>query len=132
MKGKTALLTGRDQWFKDLHGLESQLLDSSVRTDSELLASILSDDFVEFGSSGRVYTKEMLIEMMTGEAQAPVLMRDFSVRKLGDTTALVTYRTVGQSGQEARRSSVWSNTKGGWKMVFHQGTRIPNSWGHVG
>lgn len=70
--------------------------------------------------------------MVSEEVHAPVLKRDVAVRKLGAETALLNYRSVDQSGQEAHRSSVWMHTKTGRKMVFHQATRIPNSWGHVG
>lgn len=119
-------------WYEELREKELELLDPETRSDSKLLEALLHDDFVEFGSSGSVYEKQMLIEMMVDERPAPVMVRDFSVRQLGAETALVTYRTVGQSGQEARRSSVWVRSSSGWKLAFHQGTRIPNSWGTVG
>lgn len=108
-----------------------ELLDPEVRGDRARLSALVRDDFLEFGSSGRVYQKRMLIDMLTQEQHAPVFIRDFSVRRLGSQTALVTYRSVGQSGQEARRSSVWINSDGKWQIAFHQGTRIPNSWGPI-
>jgi hypothetical protein len=122
----------RHPWHDDLHGLEMEMLDPGVRSDSVRLSRLLRDDFIEFGSSGRVYAKAMLIEMITREEHARVVIRDFAVRQLAPDTALVTYRSVGQSGQEARRSSVWVQSEGTWQMVFHQGTRIPNSWGPIG
>ena len=131
MSGIARELKSRDPWHKELHGLEMELLDPEVRGDPQRLRMLLTDDFVEFGSSGRVYQKQMLIEMMAKEQHAPVLIRDFAVRRLGAETALVTYRSVGQSGQEARRSSVWTRDDSEWKLAFHQGTRIPNSWGPI-
>jgi hypothetical protein len=119
------------RWQAELHDLEMELLSPEARGNPKRMGEILGDDFIEFGSSGRVYHKSMLIEMLTQEEHARVLIRDFAVRELGDEVALVTYRTVGQTGQEARRSSVWVRTGGGWQMVFHQGTRLPNSWGPV-
>ena len=118
-------------WFEVLHDLELEMLDPSVRADSTRLDELLTDEFIEFGSSGRVYEKRMLIDMLQKESHAPVFIRDFSVRELAPDTALVTYRSVGQSGQEARRSSIWVNGDGRWRMAFHQGTRIPNSWGPI-
>ena len=120
------------RWNEELRERELELLDPDTRSDSKRLADLLHDDFVEFGSSGTVYEKQMLIEMMADERPAPVMVRDFSVRQLGADTALVTYRTVGQSGQEARRSSIWIRGASGWRLVFQQGTRIPNAWGTVG
>ena len=121
----------RDPWHDTLHGLEMEILDPVVRSDPTRMSQLLRDDFIEFGSSGRVYAKEMLIDMITREEHARVVIRDFSVRPLAPDTALVTYRSVGQAGQEARRSSVWVKMGDDWQMVFHQGTRIPNSWGPV-
>lgn len=109
-----------------------ELLDPESRKDASRMGQLLSDDFIEFGSSGRVYEKGMLVAMIASEEHAKILIRDFSVRELSSNVALVTYRTVGQAGQEARRSSVWVTENGKWQMVFHQGTRIPNSWGPVG
>ncbi|MCI0426132.1 MAG: DUF4440 domain-containing protein [Actinobacteria bacterium] len=120
------------RWHDTLHALEMQLLDPVVRSDPERLSRLLRDDFIEFGSSGRVYEKSALIDMITHEHHARVVIRDFTVRELAGDTALVAYRSVGGSGQEARRSSVWVNESGVWQMVFHQGTRIPNTWGPVG
>lgn len=118
-------------WFGVLHDLELEMLDPEVRADARRLNELLAEDFIEFGSSGRVYEKRMLIDMLSKESHAPVIIRDFSVRELASDTALVTYRSVGQSGQEARRSSIWVNGDGHWRMAFHQGTRIPNSWGPI-
>lgn len=123
---------GQDhRWQAELHQLEMEVLSPATRGDSARMGELLRDDFIEFGSSGRVYQKSMLIEMLIREEHARVLIRDFAVREIAEDAALVTYRTVGQAGQEARRSSVWVKSDGRWQMVFHQGTRLPNSWGSV-
>lgn len=119
-------------WHRELEKLELELLDPDVRKDAGRVTELLADGFLEFGSSGRVYEKKMLVDMISREEMAKVLIRDFAVRELSDSVALVTYRTVGQAGQEARRSSIWVTDGKDWRMVFHQGTRIPNSWGPVG
>lgn len=119
------------QWFDQLRSLEKEMLDPDTRRNPLRMRELLNDDFIEFGSSGRVYEKRMLIDMLSKEEHADVVIRDFAVRELAPTTALVTYRSVGQSGQEARRSSVWVNGADGWRLSFHQGTRIPNSWGPI-
>lgn len=111
-------------WFRVLHSKEMEMLDPGVRSDPVLVRELLHDEFIEFGSTGRVYNKQILVDMLSSERPSTVTIRDFSVRQLASDTALVTYRTVGQSGQEARRSSVWVREDGAWKMVFHQGTRI--------
>lgn len=104
------------------------MLDPRVRADRDQVSRLLHDDFLEFGSTGRVYNRKVLLDMLEDEEPSPVVIRDFAVRQLSDDTALVTYRTVGQGGQEARRSSVWVQDNGAWKMVFHQGTRISHRY----
>ncbi|MFV1960542.1 MAG: DUF4440 domain-containing protein [Acidimicrobiia bacterium] len=121
----------RHPWFDELHELEMEMLDPGIRGDPVRLGYLLRDDFIEFGSSGRVYEKRMLIDMLSKEEHIPVLIRDFAIRELAPETALVNYRSVGQAGQEARRSSIWIKSAGRWQMAFHQGTRIPNSWGAI-
>jgi hypothetical protein len=105
-----------------------EMLDPEVRSDPTRVRDLLQDDFLEFGSTGRVYNKRVLLDMLKHERPSTVVIRDFAVRQLASDTALVTYRTVGQSGQEARRSSVWIRQDGVWKMAFHQGTRIAKGY----
>ena len=110
-------------WFGILEEKELALLDPKVRADPIRVGRLLHDDFIEFGSTGRVYNKELLLGMLEGEPSSNVTIRDLAVRPLSSDTALVTYLSVGQSGKEARRSSVWVRDDE-WRMIFHQGTRI--------
>ena len=119
------------KWQKQLLDLEQLLLDPDARHSDKYLEELLHPDFIEFGSSGKVYNRKMMIDMMTQEVSAAVVIRDFEVRTLSPDTALVTYRSIGQSGQEARRSSIWVKDNGDWHVTFHQGTRIPNRWGGI-
>ena len=119
------------RWYKELETLEMEVLSPGVRGDTTRTDVLLHDDFVEFGSSGRVYEKRMLIDMISKESPAEVLIRDFVLRELAAGVVLVIYRSVCQSGQEARRSSIWIREGERWRMAFHQGTRIPNSWGSI-
>jgi hypothetical protein len=90
---------------------------------------LLTDDFVEFGSSGRVFTKQETMVELAAESPTQVDIADFEVRPLAARVALVTYRSIASSGPgetatEARRSSIWVNSDDAWQMTFHQGTRI--------
>jgi ribonuclease HI len=88
-------------------------------------------DYIELGSSGHVYDRQMIVEMMSQENSAGVVIRDFSTATISEDTALATYRSIGQSGEEARRSSIWVKSGERWLIRFHQGTRIPNRWGRL-
>jgi hypothetical protein len=103
---------GQHPWFDELEALEMELLDPEARGDPERLDLLLGNDYVEFGSSGRVYHKKLLIDMLINEAHAKVVIRDFDIRELSLDVALVTYRSVGGGGRETRRSSVWIKRAG--------------------
>jgi hypothetical protein len=113
-------------WREELLELERRLLDPEVRHSLVSVDRLLHPEFIEFGSGGRVYNKEMMVSIMIREEPAAVMIRDFSVRELADGVALVTYRTIGTEGKEARRSSVWIRQLSRWQVIFHQGTRIPS------
>ncbi|MHA6534070.1 nuclear transport factor 2 family protein [Paenibacillus sp. BAC0078] len=103
-------------------GLEKLLLSAEVRTSPEKLALLLADDFVEFGSSGRVWHKR---DMMGGEGAGVVKMTlsGFELHPLSEEAVLATYRTCNaETGRVTLRSSVWKFRDGRWQMFFHQGT----------
>lgn len=131
MSNRGATPPGDTKWKEQLLALERMLLDPEVRHSASKLEVLLHEDFIEFGSSGLVYNRRMMIDMMVKEVPATVLIRDYEVRSLSADTALVTYRSIGASGQEARRSSIWVHSDGVWKVRFHQGTRIPDRWGGI-
>lgn len=116
---------GRSPYWRDeLLDLEQRLLDPGVRGSPQAVIPLLHPEFIEFGSSGRVYSKEMMVQMMVQETPGVVKIRDFDVRDISHDVALVTYRTIGAEGKETRRSSIWLRREGGWQIVFHQGTRV--------
>jgi hypothetical protein len=114
-----------------LRRLEEGLLRPEVRQSSGQVGDLLSDDFVEFGSSGGVFNKQQVIEALEQEGLPDPTIRlslvDFIARNLASDVILVTYRTIQEGGsgnmQESRlRSSIWKFIEGQWQMVFHQGT----------
>jgi hypothetical protein len=120
---------GAEGTAAQLRKLEESLLDTSVRRDRKRLRSMLAETFVEFGSSGRKWTRSSIIEMLSEETAfiAPTIV-DFQCALLSDDVALVTYRTVRtdpDSGEvlASLRSSIWTKEAGAWRMRFHQGTR---------
>ena len=57
------------QIAEHLKFLEEQLLDPTVRRDSKAVASYLTDDFLEFGGSGRAFDKAAILEDLAKESQ---------------------------------------------------------------
>ena len=109
---------------------EEVLLDPAVRSDRTRVGELLADDFVEFGSSGRIWTRDEILDQLAGETPAPIHMADFECSLLAEDVALVTYRasrTDNRTGIQfsSLRCSIWTKKPGGWRLRFHQGTRTP-------
>lgn len=85
----------------------------------ERVEELLDEEFREFGASGRVWTREDV----TGAVGGDVALSDFSMCLLDTHVALVTYRAR-RDGADSLRSSVWVRRERGWRLVFHQGTRV--------
>ncbi|HEY2860457.1 MAG TPA: DUF4440 domain-containing protein [Terracidiphilus sp.] len=112
-----------------LRMLEESLLDSAVRHDAARMRELLAEDFLEFGSSGRVWTRRSIIDHLDTETNfVPPAIEEFQCSLLSDQVALVTYRTVREDSKTRERlaslrNSIWVFQDGDWRMRFHQGTR---------
>lgn len=105
----------------ELLRLERALADRNPDGVPAGLLSLLADEFVEIGRSGRIWTKDSIAPYLTtGPAPVPSLIEDFRVDQLSPRLYLVTYR-----GAMALRSSIWVQRGGRWQMRFHQGTPLP-------
>lgn len=109
--------------------IEERLLQPQYRESAAELDRVLADDFVEFGASGRTWTKSQVIADLTTSDSTPDVYRfatDFRTKILADGLVLATYRCVrstpGAEDAFSWRSSIWRDTGDMWHMVFHQGT----------
>ncbi len=110
-----------------LYDLEKHLLHPEIRHSPSELKKLLADDFVQFGSCGRVYNKQSIIEELGKESNVKISISDFKTISLAPDTSLVTYHAVfsGGEGEQAKhslRSSTWKLVGDTWQIVFHQGT----------
>jgi len=108
---------------RHLRSLEESLLQPDVRKSSELVA-LLADEFIEFGSSGRIYTKADLVAVLQAETPSVQSTRNLQVWLLAPQAALLTYviHRDGSPPVHTLRSSVWQLRGERWLMVFHQAT----------
>lgn len=109
--------------------LEEKLLTPAIKSSHQALGRLLADEFIEFGSSGRVYNKEQIIDGLQSESGRVITLSDFQVRSLAPDVVLATYRSTDRISSEghpkrALRSSIWRFDSGRWQMIFHQGTPI--------
>ena len=109
-----------------LRRLEEELFERTVRQDGARLSELLAEDFQEFGSSGRVFTRAEIVAELRGETERTISLREFQARLVADKVVLVTYRATRVEAKrpevETRRSSLWVMRDGRWQIVFHQGT----------
>ena len=91
------------------------------------LENRLADDFVEFGRSGKVWTRRDVINGLSAITEdKPYEISNFQADMLSETVVLARYISLNkESGEKALRSSVWVKNNGGWKIRFHQGTAVP-------
>jgi hypothetical protein len=115
-----------------LRALEVALHRPTVRADRARMEALLHADFVEFGRSGRVWTREATLDEFSGAdaaARGPTIhAQDFDLHVLADDLALLSYRSahVDADGAKHRwtlRASLWQRgSDGAWRLRFHQGT----------
>jgi hypothetical protein len=119
----------REEVYAHLRGLEEKLLDPTVRHAAHKVADLLTDDFVEFGTSGGVYDKASVVEGLENERTSlRYSASDFVFVDLGPDTIQVRFRSTTKDSEaktetHALRSSIWKLVDGKWRMAFHQGTR---------
>ncbi len=81
----------------------------------------LTDDFVEYGSSGKIYNKQDIIGYYKPLCCINHVITDFSIEFLSDTVVKTSFKS-NLSGKKALRTSIWKFDDNAWRMSFHQGT----------
>ncbi|MDN5859423.1 MAG: DUF4440 domain-containing protein [Pseudonocardia sp.] len=100
---------------------ELSLLDPAVRRSPRAAGALLDPEFREFGSSGRVWDREEILDAMAAEAGRAPVVEDVVATWLGPDAVLVTYRAV-RAARTTLRSSIWRRAEARWAVYFHQGT----------
>ena len=88
--------------------------------------TILCEEFIEFGTSGKVYTKTSQLSFLheQGLTEIQFQITNFLVNLLAENIAHVTYQTEAiKDGSKSLRSSIWRYENTSWHLYFHQGTR---------
>ncbi|MGE3319661.1 MAG: DUF4440 domain-containing protein [Candidatus Berkiella sp.] len=105
-----------------IYELELSLLDPAVRKSAVKINQLIADAFVEFGSSGKIYHKNELLEELPLEEPQIYKVQNFSTSELAEDVVLATY-LVEIDGARSLRSSIWKYNGDTWQMIFHQGTK---------
>jgi len=118
-----------DALLDAVKALEVELHQGTTRANRSRMDELLHADFIEFGRSGTVWTRQATLdEFGAGGDGAPRIHADrFALHALGDALALLTYRSAhvnadGSRHRHTLRSSLWQRSARGWQLRFHQGT----------
>ncbi len=91
-------------------------------------AALITDDYWEVGASGRVYTRDVILDILADRHRLPVVdddwrVVDFGCHQLAADLFQATY-TLWQGDRCTRRSTLWRRTADSWRAVYHQGTVV--------
>jgi len=101
--------------------LERELLGPLVRGDIGRTAVLLHPDFMEIGSSGRVWTRDAMMMALEEDPGERTDIEILGAERIGTSAVLLTYRSFTRSGTTLR-SSLWVLDGDRWRLRFHQGT----------
>ena len=112
---------------KQIKNLEELLLQPDVRKSALELSKFLAEDFFEFGSSGKVFTRKEIIKSLKEGHNLKLSLTNFKLMELGENHYLATYKALKEENGEkiySLRSSIWRKNNESYVMIFHQGTKI--------
>jgi ribonuclease HI len=101
--------------------LERELLGPLVRGDIGRTAVLLHPDFLEIGSSGRVWTRDAMMMALEEDPGERTDIEILGADRIGAGAVLLTYRSYARSGT-VLRASLWVLDGDRWRLRFHQGT----------
>lgn len=116
----------------ELTRLETALWQSATRFDRAFMDSVLAEDFLEFGRSGRRYDRQAILDGTPYAIDCELPLPELELRPIAAGVVLVAYTSrVIEDGVTlvGRRSSLWSRAADGrWVLRFHQGTPLPEQF----
>jgi hypothetical protein len=114
--------------LKELRAREPIFHRPELGTTREEFDEMLSADFWEVGASGRLYSRDYVLDTLVVRESTPHEdvweASGFRCTELGADTYLVTYTLVQHDVRVTRRATIWRRTDGGWKILYHQGTIV--------
>ena len=110
-----------DERFVIVEALERELASEEARSEPRRMKHLLHEDFGEFGKSGRIYDKPMILAEVPTWEYFDTVLSDFTYFGLSENVVMLKYKSdVG--GIQAHRTSIWVKENSRWQMLHHQGT----------
>lgn len=111
-----------------IYKLETDLLKPEVRSSIEKLDELLASDFVEYGSSGLIYDKDIILKRLSQEISPTYILSDFEIFVLSENIIQTRFKTdridLDNNKTTSLRTSIWRKTNNKWQIFFHQGTPV--------
>jgi ribonuclease HI len=104
-----------------VEALERELAGPEARGDIGRTGVLLHPDFMEIGSSGRVWTRDAMMMALEEDPGHHTELEILGADRIGTSAVLLTYRSYARSGT-VLRSSLWVQEGTKWRLRFHQGT----------
>ena len=104
-----------------LYSLEERLLHPDREADRKALIPLFADEYREFCTSGRVFNRQQVIDVLLTSPPRPATIHHFYMAQLAENVVLATYRAT-TSVAVSHRSSLWVFRDNRWQLLFHQGT----------
>jgi hypothetical protein len=120
-----------DPWLidtlKELSALEPVFHTPEAYSTLDAIENIMAPSFWEIGASGRRYSREYDIKILSERLQNPKtknwVSSRFHCQEIIENNYLLTYM-LQQEDRITQRSSIWRRTTKGWQILFHQGTIV--------
>ncbi|WP_062201984.1 nuclear transport factor 2 family protein [Demequina salsinemoris] len=108
-----------------LQAMEEAMWRAETRFDRAYMDAVLAPGYVEIGQSGRIYTREQVLDLPYQEIDVTLPLTDFRVEAVCSHGAMVLYTSVPGHGEHgaAHRSSIWVH-EDRWRLRYHQATPV--------
>lgn len=106
---------------------ELSLLDPDLRADPARAEALLEEGFTEFGSSGTVYDRQTILELLAQENSGGAVrhrhhVHELTGHQLAPGLVQLTF-TTSSTQHRCLRSSLWrQGSDRTWRCLFHQAT----------
>ena len=109
-----------------LYELEVSLWKPQTRFDRDYMDNLLTEEFFEFGRSGRTYRRDEVLSAPMQVIDIDLPLKEFQIHRVAPDVVLVTYVSEVQYEELeiGNRSSLWVRKDDDWKLRFHQGTAV--------
>ena len=103
---------------------ELKLLEKDIRKNKNELEKLISKDFIEYGSSGLIYSYDETINGLLNETEEKIYKIVKMEAKIFSKNIVMILYIIDINGNISNRSSIWKKESNKWKIIFHQGTKV--------